>query len=105
MNYCWFCIHAVSLLSCNLVFTFSTRIGGGVKDLFKQEEMYKDRDGQIAAIQKTFEDAKKDITKHHSKPNVYPVNILPIYPDTKVSVLFACFSLNTYDSFLTLQHF
>nr|CAB3264627.1 RNA polymerase II-associated factor 1 homolog [Phallusia mammillata] len=61
-----------------------TRIGGGVKDLFKQEEMYKDRDGQIAAIQKTFEDAKQEITKHHSKPNVYPVDVLPIYPDTKM---------------------
>ena len=55
-----------------------------MKDLFNQEELYKDRDGQLAAIEKTFNDAKKDITKHYSKPNVYPVDILPIYPDFKV---------------------
>ena len=68
------------------------RIGAGVKDLFSQEELYKDRDGQIAAIQKTFEDAKKDITKHYSKPNVYPVDTLPVYPDMKVTVYFDLFN-------------
>jgi len=62
-----------------------------VKDLFSQEELYKDRDGQIAAIQKTFEDAKTDINKHHSKPNVYPIDVLPVYPDMKV-----CFKVDTF---------
>ncbi|XP_078483282.1 RNA polymerase II-associated factor 1 homolog [Ciona intestinalis] len=61
-----------------------TRIGAGAKEIFKQEDLYKDRDGQIAAIQKTFEDSKKEITKHYSKPNVFPVDVLPIYPDMKM---------------------
>nr|XP_018670805.1 RNA polymerase II-associated factor 1 homolog [Ciona intestinalis] len=54
------------------------------KKYFKQDDLYKDRDGQIAAIQKTFEDSKKEITKHYSKPNVFPVDVLPIYPDMKM---------------------
>ncbi|XP_076816610.1 RNA polymerase II-associated factor 1 homolog [Clavelina lepadiformis] len=61
-----------------------TRIGAGAKELFNQEDLYKDRDGQIAAIQKTFEDTKNEISKHYSKPNVYPVEELPIYPDMKM---------------------
>uniref|UniRef100_H2YJZ3 RNA polymerase II-associated factor 1 homolog n=1 Tax=Ciona savignyi TaxID=51511 RepID=H2YJZ3_CIOSA len=61
-----------------------TRIGAGAKEIFKQDDLYKDRDGQIAAIKKTFEDAKIEITKHYSKPNVYPVDVLPIYPDMKM---------------------
>lgn len=61
-----------------------TRIGAGVKDLLKEEDLYKDRDGQLAAIEKTFTDAKVEITRHHSKPNVYPTEVLPIYPDFKM---------------------
>lgn len=44
-----------------------------------------DRESQIKAIEKTFEDNKKPIDKHYSKPNVVPVEILPVYPDFKVS--------------------
>lgn len=40
-----------------------------------------DRQSQINAILKTFEDAKLPITKHHSKPNVHPVQVLPVFPD------------------------
>lgn len=43
-----------------------------------------DRDSQIKAIEKTFEDNKKPIERHYSKPNVVPVEILPVYPDFKV---------------------
>lgn len=43
-----------------------------------------DRDSQIKAIEKTFEDNKKSIERHYSKPNVVPVEILPVYPDFKV---------------------
>lgn len=70
----------------NLINIICCRIGAGVKDLFKEEDLYKDRDSQIAAIQKTFVDAKVDIKKHYSKPNVYAVDVLPIYPDFKVCV-------------------
>lgn len=43
-----------------------------------------DRDSQIKAIEKTFEDNKKTIERHYSKPNVVPVEVLPVYPDFKV---------------------
>lgn len=43
-----------------------------------------DRDSQIKAIEKTFEDNKKPIERHYSKPNVVPVEVLPVYPDFKV---------------------
>lgn len=46
-----------------------------------------DRDSQIKAIEKTFEDNKKPIERHYSKPNVVPVEILPVYPDFKVLLL------------------
>lgn len=46
-----------------------------------------DRDSQIKAIEKTFEDNKKPIERHYSKPNVVPTEILPVYPDFKVLLL------------------
>lgn len=61
-----------------------TRIGAGVKDLFKDDDLYKDRDSQIEAIKKTFQDSKTEITKHYSKPNVYPVDVFSLYPDFKM---------------------
>lgn len=45
-----------------------------------------DRESQIKAIEKTFEDNKKSIERHYSKPNVVPIEILPVYPDFKVTV-------------------
>ena len=43
-----------------------------------------DRESQIQKIEKTFEDAKIPITKHHSKPNVYPEFEFPIKPDDQM---------------------
>ncbi len=40
------------------------RIGVSVKQQFTEEEIYKDRDSQIAAIEKTFEDAQKAVSAH-----------------------------------------
>lgn len=45
-----------------------------------------DRDSQIKAIEKTFEDSRKPIERHYSKPNVVPEIIRPVYPDFKVSL-------------------
>ena len=45
-----------------------------------------DREAQICAIEKTFEDAKKPIEKHYSKPGVVPVEVLPVFPDFKVYI-------------------
>ncbi|XP_013867924.1 RNA polymerase II-associated factor 1 homolog [Austrofundulus limnaeus] len=60
------------------------KIGVSVKQQFTEEEIYKDRDSQISAIEKTFEDAQKTITQHYSKPRVTPVEILPVFPDFKM---------------------
>jgi len=42
-----------------------------------------DRESQIKAIQKTFDDTKTPIQKHYSKPNVVAVEVLPLFPDFK----------------------
>ena len=43
------------------VFLFLPRIGVSVKQQFTEEEIYKDWDSQITAIEKTFEDAQKSV--------------------------------------------
>ncbi|XP_068440912.1 RNA polymerase II-associated factor 1 homolog isoform X2 [Clinocottus analis] len=60
------------------------KIGVSVKQQFTEEEIYKDRDSQISAIEKTFEDASKAIAQHYSKPRVTPVEVLPVFPDFKM---------------------
>ncbi|KAK5868804.1 hypothetical protein PBY51_009781 [Eleginops maclovinus] len=60
------------------------KIGVSVKQQFTEEEIYKDRDSQISAIEKTFEDAQKSIATHYSKPRVTPVEVLPVFPDFKM---------------------
>lgn len=60
------------------------KVGFSIKRSLKEETIYMDRESQIKAIEKTYEDAKKPIEKHHSKPNVVPVEILPVYPDFKM---------------------
>ncbi|XP_043656328.1 RNA polymerase II-associated factor 1 homolog [Drosophila teissieri] len=57
------------------------KVGYNVKKSLREETLYLDRDAQIKAIEKTFSDTKSEITKHYSKPNVVPVEILPIFPD------------------------
>lgn len=79
-----------------------------------------DRDSQIKAIEKTFEDNKKPIERHYSKPNIVPVEILPVYPDFKVLVqrcvrenvssvcrvyifiIFSCGNIHVHKSYLIL---
>ncbi|XP_049974906.1 RNA polymerase II-associated factor 1 homolog isoform X1 [Alexandromys fortis] len=60
------------------------KIGVSVKQQFTEEEIYKDRDSQITAIEKTFEDAQKLISQHYSKPRVTPVEVMPVFPDFKM---------------------
>ncbi|CAL1570681.1 unnamed protein product [Knipowitschia caucasica] len=60
------------------------KIGVSVKQQFTEEEIYKDRDSQISAIEKTFEDAQKNIAQHYSKPRVTPVEVMPVFPDFKM---------------------
>ncbi|KAG9478277.1 hypothetical protein GDO78_013328 [Eleutherodactylus coqui] len=60
------------------------KIGVSVKQQFTEEDIYKDRDSQISAIEKTFEDAQKPISQHYSKPRVTPVEVMPVFPDFKM---------------------
>lgn len=60
------------------------KVGYSIKKNLKNETLYMDRDSQIKAIEKTFEDSKLSLEKHYSKPNVVAVEILPIYPDFKL---------------------
>lgn len=46
-----------------------------------------DKESAMIAIEKTFEDNKKPIVKHHNKPNVYAVETLNVFPDFKVIIL------------------
>ncbi|KAL4713489.1 hypothetical protein ACJJTC_010474 [Scirpophaga incertulas] len=57
------------------------KVGYNVKKIFSEETLYMDRESQIKAIEKTFEDNKKPIEKHYSKPGVIPVEIMPVFPD------------------------
>ncbi|KAL3278415.1 hypothetical protein HHI36_013737 [Cryptolaemus montrouzieri] len=57
------------------------KVGYSIKKNLKNETLYMDRDSQIKAIEKTFEDTKIPIEKHYSKPGVTPVEILPVFPD------------------------
>lgn len=58
-----------------------TKVGFKLKQIMKDEDLYKDRDSQIKAIEKTFHNATVPITKHYSKPGVTPVEVLPVFPD------------------------
>lgn len=58
-----------------------SKVGFNIKKRFKEEDVYKDRESQIKAIEDTFDNAKTDIEKHYSKPGVTPVSVLPVYPD------------------------
>uniref|UniRef100_A0A183C1X7 RNA polymerase II-associated factor 1 homolog n=1 Tax=Globodera pallida TaxID=36090 RepID=A0A183C1X7_GLOPA len=59
-----------------------TKIGYGMKNRIKNEPFeYKDRDSQIAAIQRTFTEAQKPVQRHYSKAGVTAVEEIPIFPD------------------------
>uniref|UniRef100_A0A1B0DI29 RNA polymerase II-associated factor 1 homolog n=2 Tax=Phlebotomus papatasi TaxID=29031 RepID=A0A1B0DI29_PHLPP len=59
------------------------KVGYNVKKSLREETLCMDRDTQIKAIQKTFQDSKAPITKHYSKPNVTAVEVFPLFPDFK----------------------
>merc|ERR1711970_503085 len=52
-----------------------------IKEKFKDEEIYKDREAQIKAIEQTFADALEDVSDHCSKPGVHAVDVMPLLPD------------------------
>jgi len=61
-----------------------TKVGYNVQKKFKDDKekiICMDRDGQIMAINRTFEEARKAIKYHHSKPGVKAEEVLPVFPD------------------------
>ena len=55
----------------------------GRKKLGTTQNVYMDREAQVAAIEKTFEDTKIPIEQHYNpeERGVYPVEVLPLLPD------------------------
>ncbi len=60
------------------------KVGYSIKKKLKDEWHYSDRDSQVKAIEKTFEDTSKPIESHFAKPGIHPVEVLPVYPDFKL---------------------
>lgn len=58
-----------------------TKLGYNLKKNQHVEEMYRDKQSQINAINKTFEDVRKPVKEHYSKKGVYAVSEDYIYPD------------------------
>lgn len=58
-----------------------TKVGFNVRKKFQGTDIYKDRESQIAAIESTFDAAQRPILRHPTKPNVTPMEILPVFPD------------------------
>lgn len=56
--------------------------------MYQEETLYMDRDSQMKAIEKTFEDNKIVVEKHYSKPNIHAVETLNVFPDFKVILNF-----------------
>jgi RNA polymerase II-associated factor 1 len=59
------------------------KVGYNVKNTLREETLYMERDQQIAAIEKTFEESKRPIEQHYCKPNVVPLEIYSVCPDFK----------------------
>lgn len=57
------------------------KVGFNVKKSFVEETLYMDRDTQIVAIEKTFEETKAPLQQHYSKPNVTAVETYSLFPD------------------------
>ena len=63
------------------------KVGYSMKKALKEENMvYMDHESQIAAIEKTFQDAKTPIMEHASKKGVTAVEVLSFLPDFKVTI-------------------
>lgn len=61
-----------------------SRVGFAVRKKMGDESVYMDREAQIRKIEKTFDDAKLEITSHHSKKGLVAEAIYPILPDDEM---------------------
>lgn len=58
-----------------------TKVGYNVRKNMREDEIFLDKESQIKAINQTFEEAKKPIEKHPTKPDVHATRVMPLYPD------------------------
>uniref|UniRef100_A0A1I7UAW1 RNA polymerase II-associated factor 1 homolog n=1 Tax=Caenorhabditis tropicalis TaxID=1561998 RepID=A0A1I7UAW1_9PELO len=58
-----------------------TKLGYNLKKNQQVEDLYRDKQSQIDAINKTFEDVRKPVTQHHTKKDLKPVEECYIFPD------------------------
>lgn len=58
-----------------------TKVGYNIKKRLKEENIYRDRNSQIEAINKTFEDVRQPVSQHYSKPGVMAIQEMPLLPD------------------------
>lgn len=62
-----------------------SKVGYSVrKKMGTEQSLYMDREMQINAIEKTFDDAQLPIKEHYSKKGVYPVEVFNVLPDDKM---------------------
>ncbi len=54
------------------------------KKIGTEHQLFMDRDAQIAAIEKTFDDTKLDVGEHYSKKGVHPVEVMDVLPDDQM---------------------
>ncbi|PAV66848.1 hypothetical protein WR25_00357 [Diploscapter pachys] len=57
------------------------KVGYNLKKNKQDENLYRDRQSQLDAIDKTFRDVKKPVKEHFSKKGVYAVEECPLLPD------------------------
>lgn len=55
---------------------YCVRVGFNLKKLLKEEDLYKDRDSQIKAIEQTFESAKTPVSHKLYGPTSYWILIM-----------------------------
>ena len=63
------------------------KVGYSIKKTLKEDNVYLDRESQIAAIEKTFADTKKPIERHISKMGVTAVEVMPVHPECRNSLV------------------
>ena len=61
-----------------------SKVGFAVRKKMDAQSLFMDRESQIAAIEKTFEDSKLPIEEHYSKKGVHPVEVYDILPDDEM---------------------
>ena len=62
-----------------------SKVGFAVrKKIGAEHQLFMDREAQVAAIEKTFDDARDEISKHYSKKDVYPVEVMELLPDDQL---------------------